>query len=71
MTRIIELEEEEEELEGGVLGYGGDEVSIMYVVSPCGLVSFSSLGYVSSVGSSSKPSHYSLPLSLRARHIQE
>ena len=47
-----------------MLGGGGDEVSIMPVVYPLGTVSFSSIGYFSSVGSSSKPSHPSVPLSL-------
>ena len=50
---------------------GGDEVSIVPFVYPSGTVSVLSLGYFSSVGSSYKPSHPSLPLSLRARHIQE
>ena len=54
-----------------MLGYGGDEVSIVPFVYPRGTVSVSSLGYFLSVGSSSKPSHTSLPLSLGARHIQE
>ena len=35
------------------------------------MVSVSSLGSFSSVGSSSKPSHSYLPLSLGAHHIQE
>ena len=50
---------------------GGDEVSVMSVVYPCGTVSVSSLGSFSSVGSSSKYSHPSLPLSLRVHRIQE
>ena len=50
---------------------GGDEVIIVPFVYPRGAVSVSSLGYFSSVSSSSKPSHPSLPLSLGARHIQE
>ena len=50
---------------------GGDEVSMVTFVYPCGAVSVSSLGYFSSVGSSSKASHPSLPLSLGACHIQE
>ena len=50
---------------------GGDEVNIVPFVYPCGTVSVSSLGSFSSVGSSSKPSHPSLPLSLGERHIQE
>ena len=51
--------------------YGGEKVNIVPVVYPCGTVSVSSLGYFLSVGSSSKPSHPPLPLSLGARHIQE
>ena len=50
---------------------GGDEVSIVLFVYPCGMVSVSSLGSLSSVGSYFKPSHPSLPLSLGALHIQE
>ena len=53
-----------------MLGVGGNEVSIMPVVYPCETVSVSSLGCFSSVGSSSKPYHPSLPLSLRLNHIQ-
>ena len=63
--------DEDKEVEGKVLGGVGDEVSIMPVVYPYGAVSVSSLGYFSSVGSSSKPSHTSLPLSIRVHHIQE
>ena len=43
----------------------------MTFVYPRGMVSVSSLGSFSSVGSSSKPSHPYLPLSLGAHHIQE
>ena len=43
---------------------GGDEVNYVPFVYPRGTVSVSSLGYFSSVGSSSKPSHPYLPLSL-------
>ena len=43
----------------------------MPVVYPLGNVSVSSLGSVSSVGSSSKPSHTYLPVSVGSRHIQE
>ena len=43
---------------------GGDEASIVPFVYPRGKVSVSSLSYFSSVGSSSYPSHSSLPLSL-------
>ena len=50
---------------------GGDEVSIVPFVYPCGLVSVSSLGSFSSVGSSSKPSRPYFPLSIGARQIQE
>ena len=54
-----------------MLGGGDDEVSVMSVVYPCGKVSVSSLGPLSSVGSSSKPSHPSLPLSLGLHCIKE
>ena len=67
--RTDELEEDKEEVEGTVLGYGGEEVSIVPGVYPRGTFSVSSLGSFSSVGSSSKPSHPSFPLSLGARHI--
>ena len=43
----------------------------MPVVYSHGTVSVSSLGCFSIFGSSSKPSHPSFPLSLRARYIQE
>ena len=69
--RTYELEEDKEELEGKVDFDGGDEVNYVPFVYPCGTVSVSSLGSFSSVGSSSKPSHPSLPLSLRAHNIQE
>ena len=71
VSKTVELKEDEEEVEVTVLGGGGDEVSIMPVVYPRGTVIVSTLGSFSSVGSSSKPSHTSLPLSLGARHIQE
>ena len=58
-------------MEGTVLGGGGYEVSIMPVVYPHGTVSVSSLGYFSSVGSSSKPSYPSLNLSLRVHRVQD
>ena len=61
--RTDELEEDEEELEGTVDFDGGNEVNYVPFVYPRGTVSVSSLGYSSSVGSSSKPSHTSLPLS--------
>ena len=54
-----------------MLGGGGEDVSIVPVVHSRGTVSVLSLGYFSSVGSSSKPSHPSLPVSLGSRHIQE
>ena len=56
---------------GIVIGCGVNEVSIMPVVSPCGIVIFSPLGYFLSVVSSSKTSHPYLPLSLGVHHIQE
>ena len=43
---------------------GGDEVSIVPFVYPRSIVNVSSLGYILSVDSSSKPSHPSLPLFL-------
>ena len=61
-------EEDKEEVEGTVHFDGGDEVNIVFFVYPCGTVSVSSLGYLSSVGSSSKPSHTSLPLSRSTPH---
>ena len=54
-----------------MFGYGGEKVSIVTVVYPRGTVSISSLGFFLSVGSSSKPSHSSLPLYLGSLHIQE
>ena len=51
--------------------YVGYEVNYVPFVYPRGTVSVSSLGYFSFVGSSSKPSHPSLPLSLGAHNIQE
>ena len=51
-------------------GVGGEEVSILPVVYPCETVSVSTLGYFSSIGSSSKTSHSYLTVSLGARHIQ-
>ena len=71
MAEAIELEEGKEEVEGTVLGGGGDKVSIISVVSLRGSVSVSSLDYFSSVGSSSKPSHSSSPSSLGDLHINE
>ena len=66
-----ELEEDKEELEGRVLGYGGEYASIVPVVYPCGTVSVSSIGSFLSVGSSSKTSCPSFSVSIRALHIQE
>ena len=62
--------EDKEEVEGTVIGYIGEYVSIVPVVYPRGTVSVSSLGYFSSVGSFSKPSRSSLPLSIRVHHIK-
>ena len=50
---------------------GGDEVSIVTFLYPRGKVNVSSLGYFLSIGSSSKPFHPSLPISLVERHIQD
>ena len=50
---------------------GGDEVNNVPFVYPRGTDSVSSLDYFSSVGSSYKHSHPSLPLSLGARQIQD
>ena len=54
-----------------MLGCGVEDVSIVPVVYPRGMVSVSSLGYFSSTGSSSKPSHPTLPVSVVAHHIQD
>ena len=54
-----------------MIGYGGEYVSIVPFVYPRWTVSVSSLVYFSSVGSFYKPSHPSLPVSIRALHIQE
>ena len=69
--RTEELYEDEEEVEGTVIGYGGEDSSIVPVVYPRGKFSVSSMGSFSSVGSSSKPSHPSLPVSVGAHQIQE
>ena len=58
-------------MEGTILGGGGDEVDVMPIVYPRGTVSVSSLGYFSSVDSSYKTSHPSLPLYIRVHCIQE
>ena len=63
-----ELEEDEEEVEGTVDLYGGDKVNYVPSVYPRGTVIVSSLGSFSSVGSSYKPSHPSLPLSRSTQH---
>ena len=65
-----ESEEDEEELEGTLLGGGGDEVSVMPVFYPRGTINVSSLGSFLSVGLSSKPSRPSLPLFLVVHRIQ-
>ena len=52
-----------------MLGDGGEDVSIVPVVYPRGTVSVSSLGSFSYFGSSSKPYHPSLPVSVGARQI--
>ena len=53
-----------------MLGDGGEEVSIVPIVSHFRAISVSSIGYFLSVGSSSKPSHPYFLLSLGARHIK-
>ena len=58
-------------MDGKFLGGGGDEVSVIPVVYPRGMVSVLSLGSFLSVGSSSKPSHPLLPLYLRLHIIQD
>ena len=69
--RMDELEEYNEEVEGEVIGNGGEDVSIVPVVYPRGAVSVSSLGFFRSIGYYYKPSHPHLPVFLGARHIQE
>ena len=69
--RTVKSDEDKEEVEGTVLRDGGEDVSIVPVVYPCETVRVSSLGYFLSVGSSSKPSHTPLPVSLGEIHIQE
>ena len=71
MYRTDESEKDKEEVEGTVHFNRGDKVNIVPFVYPRGTVSVSSLGSFMSVGSSYKPSHPSLPLSIGARHIQE
>ena len=50
---------------------GGDKVSAIPAVYPCGTSSVSSLGYFLSVGSSYKPSNSSLTFAIVVHHIQE
>ena len=45
MSERVKLDYDDEEMEGKVLGGGGDKVIIISVVYPCGTVSVSSLGY--------------------------
>ena len=54
-----------------MLGGGGDDISVIYIVYPRGTISVSSLGSFSSVGSLTKPSHPSLTLSFEVHHIQD
>ena len=49
---------------GEVIGYGGEDVSIVHVVYPRGTVIISSLGSLLYVGSSSKPSNTYFTISL-------
>ena len=53
-----------------MLGDGGENVSIVPVVYTCGMVSVSYIGSFSPVGSSSKPFHPYLHVSLGSHHIQ-
>ena len=52
-----------------MLGGGGDKIIIMSAVPPHGSVSVFSLGYFSSVISSSEHSHVSLPLFILHNYI--
>ena len=70
LYRTDKSEEDKEEVEGTVLGGGGEEVSILPVLYPHGTVSVSSLRSFSSVCSSSKPSYPSLHVSIESCHIQ-
>ena len=66
------MEEDEEEVEGAVLGYGCDDVSVMYVFSHHVTVSVLPISYI--LFGCSYPRTFFLPclsLSLKARHIQE
>ena len=53
-----------------MIGGRGEDFIIVLVIYPRGLVSVSLLGYFLYVGYSSKTSRLSLPVSLRAHHIQ-
>ena len=67
-----ESEEDKEEVQGAVLGGGGDEVSFTPVVYPCGTVHVLSLSYFLYVVSSYNTSHPPLSsLSLGVHRIQE
>ena len=54
-----------------MLGGGGDDVIIIPVVYPSGMVIVQSHNYLSSVGYYSKPSHSSFTLSIYNCHIQK
>ena len=54
-----------------MLGDGGEDISIVPILYPRGMVIVSSLGYFLSVGYSSKTSCPYFPVSLGAPHIQE
>ena len=54
-----------------MLGDGFEDVNIVPIAYPRGTVSVSSLGSILSVGSSSKNSRLSLPVSLGSGQIQE
>ena len=64
-------EEDKEEVEGTVLGGGGEEFSVMPVVYPRGTVRVLSLSSFLYVVSSSNTSHPPLTLSHVLNHIQE
>ena len=52
-----------------MLGYGGEDFSIVPIVYPRGTVIVSSPGSFLSIGYSSKPSNPHLPVSVGARQI--
>ena len=54
-----------------MLGCGGEDVSIVTLLYASGTVSVSLLGSFLSVGSSSKSSHPSLPISLLACRVED